>query len=192
MLTKKKKINTRLNMIFVSKLVKDVVKVVKLFNILADKIEIDESYIPSMCSLLKVFQYPFFKEKSSDEIVYEQAVAECMADLGYLFRIPYKQILSEICSCLYNLLTFADVPASYADLQRCSRGFIGKAVRLCDLSSTLVKSLTLMEENVEMRLKIMKLLQILSEDEKNCDQMLGAECASRIILKMNNPQANEE
>ena len=49
-----------------------------------------------------------------------------------------------------------------------------------------------MEENVEIRLKTMKILQSLSMDEKNCSQMLNAECASRLILKMNYPQPNEE
>ena len=57
-------------------------KVVKIFNILADKIEMDENYIPSMCSLLKIFQLPFVKEKSSDELYYEAIIAGCMADLG--------------------------------------------------------------------------------------------------------------
>ena len=41
-----------------------------------------------------------------------------------------------------------------------------------------------MEENVEIRIKTMKILQILSTDEKNCNQMLNAECASRLILKL--------
>ena len=164
----------------------------KLFNILADKIESDETYVNGMCSLLRIFQYPFFKEKASDELYYEQAIAECMADLGYLFRIPNKQIVAEICQCLYNLITFSQVPASYAGLQRCSKSFIARAIKLCDLPSTLVKSLTLMEENIEMRLRIMRLLQILSEDEKNCQQMLNAECANRIILKMNCSHSNEE
>ncbi len=64
---------------------KDVVKIVKIFNVLADKIETDESYIPSMCALLRVFQYPFIKEKASDEIVYDQIIVECLANLG-IFR----------------------------------------------------------------------------------------------------------
>jgi hypothetical protein len=49
-----------------------------------------------------------------------------------------------------------------------------------------------MEENIEIRLKTMKILQALSTDEKNCNQMLSAECASRLVLKVNYPQPNEE
>lgn len=49
-----------------------------------------------------------------------------------------------------------------------------------------------MEENIEIRLKTMKILQELSTDEKNCNQMLSAECASRLVLKINYPQPNDE
>ena len=37
-----------------------------------------------MCSLLKLFKYPFIREKSSDEVFYESTVAGCMADIGKL------------------------------------------------------------------------------------------------------------
>ena len=49
-----------------------------------------------------------------------------------------------------------------------------------------------MEENMEIRIRTMKILQILSKEEKNCSQMLDAECANRLIFKMNYPQPNEE
>lgn len=173
-------------------LVKDVVKIVKIFNILAEKIETDESYIPSLCNLLKVFQFPFIKEKASDELVFEQVIVECLANLGYLFRMPNKTIRIEICACIYNLIKFSVVPDSYEDYQRCSKEFILKAVRLSDLPETLVKSLTLMEDDIEMRLRTMKILQKLSTDEKNCKQMLNTECASRLVLRMSHPNPNEE
>ncbi len=49
-----------------------------------------------------------------------------------------------------------------------------------------------MEENIEIRLRTMKILQILSKDEKNCNEMLEADCANRLIFKMNHFQSNEE
>lgn len=172
--------------------VKDVPRIMKIFNVLADKLDNDDTYIPSMCNLLKIFQYPFVKEKSSDELYYESAIANCMADLGYLFRIPYKQILNEICSCILNLCKFSNVPEAYANLQRCSKSFILKCIRLSDLSATLVKSLTLMEDNIEIRLRTMKILQLLSKEEKSCNQMLSAECANRLINRVNYPEPNDE
>jgi hypothetical protein len=116
-----------------------VAKIVKLFNILADRIDWNESYTACIITLIRVFQYPFFKEKTSDELVYEQLIAECISNMGYLLRIPSVQVREEICACIYNLITFECVPDSYANLQRCSRAFILKCVRLSDLPETMVK-----------------------------------------------------
>lgn len=173
-------------------LIKDVVKIIKIFNILADKSEIDEAYLPCMCALLKTFQYPFIKEKASDELVYETVIVECLANLGYLFRTPNSDVRSEICSCIYNLITFKRVPPAYQDYQRCSKSFLLKTVRASDLPETLVKSLTLMEEDTQMRIKTMMILQVLSTDERNCERMLQADLASRLVLRMNYPGPNEE
>lgn len=49
-----------------------------------------------------------------------------------------------------------------------------------------------MEDDIEMRIRMMKILQILSKDANNCERMLSAECANRLVLKMYYPQANEE
>lgn len=172
--------------------VKDVPRIVRIFNVIADKIENDDTYVPLMINLLKIFQLPFVKEKASDELYFESIIAGCMADLGYLFRIQYKEILNEICSCILNLIKFTNVPEPYVNLQRCSKAFLLKCVRLSDLPATLVKSLTLMEDNVEIRVRTMKILQLLSKEEKNCLQMLNAECANRLINRMHYPQPHEE
>lgn len=47
-----------------------------------------------------------------------------------------------------------------------------------------------MEEDIQLRLKMMKILQILSKDAENCMRMLNADCANRLVLKMN--QSNDE
>jgi hypothetical protein len=49
-----------------------------------------------------------------------------------------------------------------------------------------------MEDDVEMRLKMMQILQLLSRDDSNSIQMINAECASRLVLKINYPEPNEE
>jgi hypothetical protein len=112
---------------------------VKIFNILSDKSEVDEEYVPILCSLLKLFQYPFMKEKSSDELVYEKVIVECLANLGYLFRTPSEVVRDEICSCIYNLLTFKNVPKPYLNCKRCSREFITRSIQESDLPETIVK-----------------------------------------------------
>lgn len=174
---------------------KDVVKIVKLLNILADMIDKDAGYAASMCTLLKLFQYPFMKEKSSDELVFEQLIAECVSNLGYLFRVANAGVRDEITSCILNLVTYQLVPEPYANLKRCNKQFMHKCIKLSDLPETLVKSLTLIEDDITLRVKTIKILQILSRDKTNCEKLLDAECAHRIVLKMNSTtsyQASEE
>ena len=118
---------------------RDVAKIVRLFNILADRVEVDENYLTCVINLLRVFQYPFFKEKTSDELVFEQLITECISNIGYLFRIPSSKVREEICASIYNLVTYENVPDSYANLQRCNKAFIAKTVKLSDLPETLVK-----------------------------------------------------
>ncbi len=55
-----------------------------------------------------------------------------------------------------------------------------------------IKSLALIEDDLKVRKKALKILQFLSKDPANCNKMLSAECAHRIVLKMNTPQSNEE
>ena len=47
-----------------------------------------------------------------------------------------------------------------------------------------------MEEDIQLRLKMMKILQSLSKDPENCMRMLSADCANRLVLKMN--QSSDE
>ena len=49
-----------------------------------------------------------------------------------------------------------------------------------------------MEDDLDIRLRTMKIIQKLSTDEKNCNQMLEAECANRLVLKIDYPHQNEE
>lgn len=49
-----------------------------------------------------------------------------------------------------------------------------------------------MEEDVPMRLKMLQILQIMSKDDKNCEKMISADCASRLILRLNHPKPHEE
>ena len=65
---------------------KDVVKIIKVLNVLSDKAELDEQYMESICALLKLLQYPFIKEKTSDELVFESVIVECIANIGTIWN----------------------------------------------------------------------------------------------------------
>lgn len=73
-------------------LLKDVVKIIKILNVLADKAEIDEQYMESICALLRILQYPFIKEKSSDELVFEPVIVECIANIGKILKTQFLTV----------------------------------------------------------------------------------------------------
>lgn len=80
---------------FYFQLIKDVVKIIKILNVLSDKAETDiDNYIDSICALLRIFKYPFFKEKSSDELVYGSVIVECIANIGKQRLIKIKKRLT--------------------------------------------------------------------------------------------------
>jgi hypothetical protein len=61
---------------------KDLVQVCKILNTCADRMPDQPLYEQLIVELLKICSYPFLKEKSSDELVYEQIVTESVSQLG--------------------------------------------------------------------------------------------------------------
>jgi len=61
---------------------KDLVSVFKILNVCADRVDDNPYYISPMVDILKICSLPFLKEKSSDEMSYEQIAIESIAQLG--------------------------------------------------------------------------------------------------------------
>jgi hypothetical protein len=61
---------------------KDLVSVFKILNICADRVDENPYYISPMGEILQLCSSPFLKEKSSDEMSYEQIAVESIAQLG--------------------------------------------------------------------------------------------------------------
>lgn len=61
---------------------KDLVQVCKILNTCADRMPDQPLYEQLIVDILKICSYPFLKEKSSDELVYEQIVTESVSQLG--------------------------------------------------------------------------------------------------------------
>ncbi len=64
---------------------KDLVSIFKILNVCADRIEDHPVYIEPMIEMLKLCRFPFLKEKSSDEISYEQIATESVSQLGKIY-----------------------------------------------------------------------------------------------------------
>ena len=61
---------------------KDLVQVCKILNVCSDRVQEQPLYEELICDILNICSLPFLKEKSSDELVYEQIVTESISQLG--------------------------------------------------------------------------------------------------------------
>lgn len=167
-------------------LLKDLVQAFKIINVCADRSAEHPAYLQPMKELLKICSLPFLKEKSSDETVYSQIVTESISQLGYLMRVPNREIRLELANTILSIYIRKPSNQSFRDQLPCSQAYNIAMLESSDVAETLVKSLSLMEQDLEMKLCLMNVLQHLSGFSKvNCDKMLSADAASRITSRMN-------
>lgn len=76
---------------------KDLVQVFKILNVCSDRVagqDEEPLFEKIICDILKICSLPFLKEKSSDELVFEQIVTESVSQLGlwlyFTFHICFK------------------------------------------------------------------------------------------------------
>ncbi|CAL1536351.1 unnamed protein product [Lymnaea stagnalis] len=163
---------------------KDLVLLFKILNICAERVDTNPVYEQPILDILKTCSLPFLMEKSSDEIVYEQIVVESISQLGYLMRIPSSNVRNQICSTLLSFTTVKPVQ-DLQNLKPASLKFNNRMVEISDISETLVKSLSLLENDLSVKLKVLEILQHFSKNSaKNCDQMLHVEGARRICSRL--------
>ena len=70
---------------------KDLVQVFKILNVCADRVNEQPRYETFIVDILRICSLPFLKEKSSDELIYEQIVIESISQLGkyiYPLKLP--------------------------------------------------------------------------------------------------------
>jgi len=169
-------------------LMKDLVQVFKIVNICADKILENDLYIDPLCSMLQVCRMPFLMEKVSDEVTYEQIVVESLSQMGYLMRVPntlVRFVLTEAVNDIYNVPSNQSSTIKEQGLKAVSQKFRRSMIEMSDLSETLVKSLSLLDDNENIKVKVLKLLKNLSSKScVNCRQMLASQAASVICLNL--------
>ncbi|XP_072017652.1 cilia- and flagella-associated protein 69-like isoform X2 [Amphiura filiformis] len=169
-------------------LIKDLVQVFKILNVCADRIQDNKQYIQPMLDILKICSKPFLKEKSSDEVAYSQIVVESISQLGYLMRVPSREVRLQLAKTLLSLYNRTQKKQEVRDHKPASSKYNMIMVERSDVAETLVKSLALLEDDVEVKLCILDVLQHLSAfSNVNCNKMLAAEAASRVCSRMNDP-----
>ena len=65
-----------------TQLLKDLVSVFRILNVCADRVAQHAVYAQCMAALLKPCSLPFFQQKSSDEVAFEQIARESVSQLG--------------------------------------------------------------------------------------------------------------
>ncbi|XP_074659217.1 cilia- and flagella-associated protein 69-like isoform X1 [Tubulanus polymorphus] len=167
-------------------LMKDLVQIFRILNICADRAEDQPLYIESMCDLLKICGLPLLKEKTSDELSYEQIAIESISQLGYLMRVPSKEVRLQICSTLVSFYCEEPTGQNIQKHQATGKSYNQKIVEKSNVSETLVKSLSLLESDLEVRRAVLNVLQHFSKDsEFTCNQMLLAQAAERLCTALN-------
>ncbi|CAJ0964437.1 unnamed protein product [Ranitomeya imitator] len=164
---------------------KDLPQIMKLLNISATKIEDHKDFIDPVCDVVKLFGLPFLKEKMSDEVLYAQTVAESLSQLGCLMRVPSSHVRIQICNSVANFYSPQSTKLPTDGFQPTSVTYKLQMAEVGGLAETLVLSLAIVENNLQEKLALLKVLQLLSSTTENCKLMARAHAARRICSRLN-------
>ncbi|XP_053265440.1 cilia- and flagella-associated protein 69 isoform X1 [Podarcis raffonei] len=163
----------------------DLTQISKILNLCAERIPLHNVFLEPTCEILKLYGLPFYKKKLSDEVNYTKEVQESIANLGYLMRVPCSQVRIQICKCVISFYHTEPPKKEYEVYQPVSANYKRQMVEAGGLAETLVLALTLVENQLQEKLWIIKTLQHLSISETNCKLMMKAEAPRRLCSHLN-------
>ncbi|XP_068012917.1 cilia- and flagella-associated protein 69 isoform X1 [Melanerpes formicivorus] len=161
---------------------KDLAQVMDILNLCAEKVNEQAAFTEPLVQLIKLCGLPFLKRKFSDEMSYSETASKCIAQLGYLMRVPSSQVRIEICKCIVSFYDMEPQRKLQSGYQPTSPNYKIQMAELGGLAETLVLSLALVENQLLEKLWVLKALQHLSRSGVNCSLMLKAQAASRLCL----------
>ncbi|NWX37642.1 CFA69 protein, partial [Notiomystis cincta] len=164
---------------------KNITQITEILNLCAEKMNEQEAFTEPLCELIKLFELPFHKKKSSDEVNYSVEVSQSIAQLGYLMRVPSSQVKIQICKCIVSFYNMELPGKLLSGYQPTSADYKIQMAEVGGLAETLALSLTLVENQLTEKLWVLKALQHLSISGINCRLMLKAQAASRLCLYLN-------
>ncbi|XP_040208378.1 cilia- and flagella-associated protein 69 isoform X1 [Rana temporaria] len=166
---------------------KDLQQIMNILNICAARAGDHAVYIDPMCDIVKLCGLPFLKERMSDEAKYAQDVADSFSQLGCLMRVPSSQLRIQICKSIANFYN-AEMTKQQADgFQPTSIAYKIQMAEVGGMAETLVLSLTLLENQLQEKIALLKVLQLFSNSIENCKLMAKAQAACRICSRLNDP-----
>ncbi|XP_023776336.1 cilia- and flagella-associated protein 69 [Cyanistes caeruleus] len=164
--------------------IKNVAQITEILNLCAEKVDEQEAFIEPLCELIKLFGLPFQKKKSSDEVNYSAEIAQSIAQLGYLMRVPSSQVKIQICKSIVNFYN-TELPGKLFPGHQPTNANYKIQMAEGGLVEALVLSLPLVENQLTEKLWVLKALQHLSTSGVNCEQMVKTQAASRLCLYLN-------
>ncbi|CAF0791002.1 unnamed protein product [Rotaria sp. Silwood1] len=176
---------------------KDLHNLMKMLNILADLCQQQALFIDPFINILKNCSKPFLLDKATDAEIYSSALISFYADFGYLLRIQNKRIQQCILETLYKSIQSTNKSSiaedNYDGLRPTPINYLLRTQCNSDLCETLVKALSMVENELSLRIDIIKLLQIYSSKSSNCvARMLTHDCINRLVSRMNEPDPSGE
>ncbi|KAM8967141.1 cilia- and flagella-associated protein 69 [Pelodytes ibericus] len=166
---------------------KELSQMLKILNSCAEKAEAHKEYIDPLCEIIKLFGLPFLKEKTSDEINYANVVANSVSHLGCLLRLPSTPVRIQICNAIANFYNPEPVKQQIEGFQPTNVNFKIQMAEGGDLAASLASSLSLVENQLQEKISLLKVLQLLSRTTENCKLMTEAHAGSRICSRLNDP-----
>uniref|UniRef100_A0A8C5WL50 Cilia and flagella associated protein 69 n=1 Tax=Leptobrachium leishanense TaxID=445787 RepID=A0A8C5WL50_9ANUR len=166
---------------------KDLAQILKILNISAERVEDHKDFADPMCEIIKLFGFPFLKEKASDELNYANDVAHFVSQLGCLMRVPSSLVRIQICNSIANFYNPESIKPQIEGFQPTNVNFKVQMVEASGLAETLVLSLRLVENHLQEKISLLKVLQLLSATAANCKLMTKAQGGSRICSRLNDP-----
>ncbi|CAF0835162.1 unnamed protein product [Adineta ricciae] len=178
-------------------ILRDLHYLMKIFNILADLCQDQPNYIDTFVELLRNCSKPFLLDKSTDAEIYSSALIAFYSDFGYLLRVPIQRIQKCILETVFKTIQSSNkspIPSdNYDGLKPAAVEYLLRIQCNSDLCETLVKTLSLVENDPSLRILVVKLLQIFSSKSPECvAKMLTHDCVNRLVLKINDTDSTGE
>ncbi|XP_077347010.1 cilia- and flagella-associated protein 69 isoform X2 [Lithobates pipiens] len=164
---------------------KDLPQIMKILNICAARAGDHTEYIDPMCDIVKLWGLPFLKERMSDEAMYAQDVADSFSQLGCLMRVPSSLLRIQICKSIANFYNAEMTNQQTDGFQPTSIAYKIQMAEVGGMAETLVLSLTLLENQLQEKIALLKVLQLFSNSIENCKLMAKAQAACRICSRLN-------
>lgn len=164
---------------------KDLPQIMKILNICAARAGDHTEYIDPMCDIVKLCGLPFLKERMSDEATYAQDVADSFSQLACLMRVPSSLFRIQICKSIANFYNAEMTKQQIDGFQPTSIAYKIQMAEVGGMAETLVLSLILLENQLQEKIALLKVLQLFSNSIENCKLMAKAQAACRICSRLN-------